>query len=199
MKNTIKPIETLYKGYKFRSKLEARWAVFFDTAGVKWEYEPEVYELSTGERYLPDFYLPDEDIFIEIKGEEPNQEYIDKLCRFTTEIKKNVILTIGVPEINPDEPKNLLIAMDANTNDVKEFEINIFINPLTKGRIWLVCLEESYHFITYSDTEKNKKVLISTVQLDTFNNLVKSLLESVILETKRCIDAMKQARFEFQK
>lgn len=27
---TIKAIDTIYKGYKFRSRLEARWAVFFD-------------------------------------------------------------------------------------------------------------------------------------------------------------------------
>ena len=26
----IKAIETYYKGYRFRSRLEARWAVFFD-------------------------------------------------------------------------------------------------------------------------------------------------------------------------
>ena len=30
----IKAIETYYKGYRFRSRLEARWAVFFDAAGI---------------------------------------------------------------------------------------------------------------------------------------------------------------------
>lgn len=33
----IKPIETKYKGYRFRSRLEARWAVFFDALGISWE------------------------------------------------------------------------------------------------------------------------------------------------------------------
>lgn len=33
----IKAIETYYKGYMFRSRLEARWAVFFDASGIKWE------------------------------------------------------------------------------------------------------------------------------------------------------------------
>lgn len=51
----IKPIETIYKGYRFRSRLEARWAVFFDALGVDWEYEPEGFELPSGRRYLPDF------------------------------------------------------------------------------------------------------------------------------------------------
>ena len=48
-------IETRYKGYRFRSRLEARWAVFFDALGLKWEYEPEGFELEGGARYLPDF------------------------------------------------------------------------------------------------------------------------------------------------
>ncbi|MDR3571756.1 MAG: hypothetical protein P4L81_06215 [Candidatus Pacebacteria bacterium] len=54
----IKAIETSYKGYRFRSRLEARWAVFFETLGVEWKYEPEGFELSDGTRYLPDFWLP---------------------------------------------------------------------------------------------------------------------------------------------
>jgi hypothetical protein len=37
----LKPIETFYRGYRFRSRLEARWAVFMDAAGIVWEYEPE--------------------------------------------------------------------------------------------------------------------------------------------------------------
>jgi len=36
--------------------LEARWAVFFDAAGITWEYEPEGYKTSAG-WYLPDFKL----------------------------------------------------------------------------------------------------------------------------------------------
>lgn len=51
----VKAIETQYKGYRFRSRLEARWAVFFDALGLKWEYEPEGFELGAGVRYLPDF------------------------------------------------------------------------------------------------------------------------------------------------
>lgn len=65
----IKPIETEYNGYRFRSRLEARWAVFFDVAGIKYEYEPEGFELDDGTRYLPDFYLPDFSTFCEVKGE----------------------------------------------------------------------------------------------------------------------------------
>lgn len=50
----MRAIETEYLGYRFRSRLEARWAVFFDSLGLDWQYEPEGFELESG-RYLPDF------------------------------------------------------------------------------------------------------------------------------------------------
>ena len=52
----IKPIETKYSGCFFRSRLEARWAVFFNTLGWRWEYEPERFKLPHG-GYLPDFRI----------------------------------------------------------------------------------------------------------------------------------------------
>ena len=52
----IKPIETRYAGCHFRSRLEARWAVFFDALEIRWEYEPEGFDLEAGP-YLPDFRL----------------------------------------------------------------------------------------------------------------------------------------------
>lgn len=63
---TIKAIETEYNGYRFRSRLEARWAVFFDAMGIKYEYEPEGFDLPSG-RYLPDFFLKDFGVYVEIK------------------------------------------------------------------------------------------------------------------------------------
>ena len=62
----VKPIETYYNGYRFRSRLEARVAVLFDRANIKYQYEPEGFE-SDGVCYLPDFYLPDEDFYVEVK------------------------------------------------------------------------------------------------------------------------------------
>lgn len=51
------PITTQYRGYHFRSRLEARWAVFFDTLRLSWEYEPEGFQCEDGTRYLPDFRI----------------------------------------------------------------------------------------------------------------------------------------------
>jgi hypothetical protein len=63
----IKAIQTRYKGYHFRSRLEARWAVFFDEMGYRWEYEPQGYDLGAEGLYLPDFFLPDHRMFAEVK------------------------------------------------------------------------------------------------------------------------------------
>jgi hypothetical protein len=76
---TIKAIDTRYAGCRFRSRLEARWAVFFDHMGIVWEYEPQGFEVSrritdpggdTRFRYLPDFWLPELQggVWGEVKG-----------------------------------------------------------------------------------------------------------------------------------
>src|SRR5690242_20681738 len=67
MTTKLKAIDTIYNGYKFRSRLEARWAIFFDCLGIKYQYEPEGYDLGEAGYYLPDFWLPDHNIFVEVK------------------------------------------------------------------------------------------------------------------------------------
>jgi len=57
MGGEIQAVPSVYGGVEFRSRLEARWAVFFDAIGVEWYYEFEGYKLRSG-WYLPDFYLP---------------------------------------------------------------------------------------------------------------------------------------------
>lgn len=67
----IKAIETVYKGYRFRSRLEARWAVFFDALDIEWEYEKEGYDLGEFGWYLPDFEIKlanGDEWFVEVKG-----------------------------------------------------------------------------------------------------------------------------------
>jgi hypothetical protein len=74
----LRPIPTAYKGYRFRSRLEARWAVFLDALGVRWLYEHEGYDLD-GLWYLPDFWLPDLECWLEVKPEYPGLEERRKL------------------------------------------------------------------------------------------------------------------------
>jgi hypothetical protein len=68
-------IPTTYGGIAFRSKLEARVASLLTHLGLKWEYEPQGYELPSG-KYLPDFRVvtgrKGEHFWIEVKGPVPN-------------------------------------------------------------------------------------------------------------------------------
>lgn len=50
----LTPIRTKYKGYSMRSRLESRWAVYFDLLGIPWQYEPEGFRMGSV-CYLPDF------------------------------------------------------------------------------------------------------------------------------------------------
>lgn len=63
-----KAMEVLYSGKVFRSRLEVRWAVFLDLLQVNWDYEPCHYEIGPDLYYLPDFYLPDHQTWLEVKG-----------------------------------------------------------------------------------------------------------------------------------
>jgi hypothetical protein len=96
----MKAIETVYNGYRFRSRLEARWAVFFDTLGVKYEYEKEGYDLD-GLWYLPDFWLPEQGCWAEIKGQEPTEEEQEKCVRMQAHSGLKVHLFFGeIPSID---------------------------------------------------------------------------------------------------
>lgn len=70
----MKAIETHYASHRFRSRLEARYAVFFDHLDIRWQYEPQGFEFA-GRRYLPDFLLPDSQTWIEVKGDEDALDY----------------------------------------------------------------------------------------------------------------------------
>jgi len=75
---TIQAIETQFDGYQFRSRLEARWALFMKMLNVRYEYEKEGYDLGKHGRYLPDFWLPNHNCWLEIKGQHPTANEIEK-------------------------------------------------------------------------------------------------------------------------
>jgi len=57
-----------YKGIKMRSSWEVAYAKWLDKKNIKWQYEPKTFELSKENTYTPDFYLPETDTYVEIKG-----------------------------------------------------------------------------------------------------------------------------------
>jgi hypothetical protein len=93
----LKPIETAYRGVIFRSRLEARWALFFDWLKVRWFYEFEGFRLPSG-NYVPDFWLPDvKKTWVEIKPDEPTKDEAIKCGEFATATGNRVVCFGGEP------------------------------------------------------------------------------------------------------
>jgi hypothetical protein len=89
---TIAAIPTVYRGRTYRSRLEAKWAAFFDRIGWRHEYEP--FDLGA---WSPDFLLPDLDTLVEVK---PWVEFDrDTAFRAAQAAEyKQVLLTMAAPQ-----------------------------------------------------------------------------------------------------
>jgi hypothetical protein len=94
----IRIIETSYKNYRFRSRLEARWAVYFDSIGITWEYEKEGFEWPDGIRYLPDFWFPQVKMWGEVKPFRFTDDELEKVKRLVIGTGHSCILLEGFPD-----------------------------------------------------------------------------------------------------
>ena len=91
---SLKAIETVYRGCRFRSRTEARWAVFFDHIWIRWSFEQQGYQLQDGTRYLPDFEFHDQKLFVEVKPGEPTDEE-QNICRRLAKESGNAVAILG--------------------------------------------------------------------------------------------------------
>lgn len=98
----MRVIPVNYKGRPFRSMTEARWAIFLDAMGIKWEYEKDGYSINGHLGYIPDFYLPELNAWLEVKGE---MKEIDKLKISEFVKQKGEPLIIGYGNIEFKAPQ----------------------------------------------------------------------------------------------
>jgi hypothetical protein len=112
-------IPTRYAGHTFRSRLEARWAVFFDFIGMSWEYEKEAFSLRVlGKQagYTPDFWLPQLGAWFEVKGwqglsDDEARRVVNKMAAFRVAVDARIYVALdgladgGVIEMFKDEPR----------------------------------------------------------------------------------------------
>lgn len=59
--------DVYYKDIKMRSSWETSFAQQLDEKNITWEHEPKVFVIGHAKRYIPDFYLPHLDLYVEIK------------------------------------------------------------------------------------------------------------------------------------
>lgn len=94
----IKAIPVKYKGVTFKSKLEARWAIFFDSLHVEWNYELESFELPT-KWYIPDFWLPEWKVWFEVKPSLASIEEKTKARELCEATGYTVLISEGAPSL----------------------------------------------------------------------------------------------------
>ena len=92
----LKSFPTNYGAVNFRSRLEARWAAFFDLAGWDWEYEPPVEHGF----WIPDFALRGRGgtTLVEVKPIDWG-ESLDESTKALDEPELNKVLDSGVDEV----------------------------------------------------------------------------------------------------
>ena len=182
---SCKPIETHYGGYRFRSRLEARWAVFFDALGIRYEYEKEGYKLASG-KYLPDFWLPDWKMWVEIKGRTPSE------CeqRLASELFQATSFACCI-FTNPREYGRIFCL------DSTESASGIFESSFAK---WCWNTQGNYPCIAICDADKRHRTFHSLNFEADYSNVIKNgscgVAESSFA-IKNAIDAFNSARFEF--
>ena len=127
--NTLNPIKNKENAYSrakggkrkdlndtyFRSAWEANIARYYNFIGVKWEFEPKTFIFNNVTRgsvsYTPDFYLPEEDKWIEVKGWMDGKSKT-KLKRFKNQY--------------PEEYKKLILITEKEYKEIKK-KISPFI------------------------------------------------------------------------
>jgi hypothetical protein len=131
-------IRAKHKGVQMRSRLEVRWAQFFDQHGMLAVYEGEGFDLG-GVRYLPDFWLEDLRTFVEVKGALDGQDVIKMaaLARAASQLGAMVVLA----ETDPGYSFRLVrvtdgaVELSRATALVKCFECDRWQFTDTEGRM----------------------------------------------------------------
>jgi hypothetical protein len=89
------PTRTMYNNQAFATEQEARWAVFFDNLSVPWEYEKQEFHLPYGGAFTPDFWIPDQQFWVDIKPDLPSEDQIIQVADLSFFTRKWVYLVWG--------------------------------------------------------------------------------------------------------
>lgn len=175
----LRAIKTRYKGYAFRSRLEARWAIFFDHLGIKWEYEPEGFELGNGMRYLPDFWLPDFNLWVEVKPSPPDDVGREKAYRLTYKSEKPLFFAHGMPDVGG----TLFYAKEAMAGEVS-------LRDVPACMAWAD--KHVFVFHPYAHDEIGDLLVVKMEKLGSLSEM-----QHLYPEFTLALEAARSARFEF--
>lgn len=87
-----------HDGYHMRSHSETRWARLMTAMGLVWLYEPHIIATRHG-GYMPDFYLPAAELYVEVKGASPTTKEQEKAADVESATGRPVIIVSGDMEL----------------------------------------------------------------------------------------------------
>lgn len=128
----MKAIPTRYRGIEYRSRLEARWAAFFDQ--LSWQHTYEPFDL---EGYIPDFLIHGErPLLVEVKPAATVEDYrapIPKINRALSGSDHKDLVIVGINPITqtliPDVIRFCLSAAGVVTDDeLNEWDVALWFH-----------------------------------------------------------------------
>lgn len=176
----MKALETQFDGQLFRSRLEARWAIFFWLLKIEYEYEPEGYRLIDGTQYVPDFFLPKfnhrkDGLYVEIK---PEGDLFEKARVFGRE--RSILLLDGPPAVRAYE-----ICAPSRYEEL----MNLESAPLLPEEIGLI---PGSYMVCF-----NTKYLPSGINADEYRLYTEPCYDEISVRAPtKAIDLVRSARFE---
>jgi hypothetical protein len=93
----IPQIPTEYKHTQFNSRLDARWAVFFEKLGFRWQYLLSTTGENPAPAYSPKFWLADQQAYADVRFQEPPANLRKRMARYARGHALWVI--IGTPAV----------------------------------------------------------------------------------------------------
>ena len=128
-----------HQGYRLRSYTELVWARVLDAAEIFYLYEPDLIHVGEG-FYLPDFWLPNVGIYLEVKGKHPTAEEIGKADAVMDRTGKEVFFLIARPDSDNSGLCNCgLLVRGANgwTDSISPYELHRLVGELVSRSAWV--------------------------------------------------------------
>lgn len=158
----------VYDGEYYLSETEATWAAYFDECGMPFEHEANTFELPAGDFYTPDFFLPEQDAYLEVKSGNIDADAVYKIGKLARSLGKTGILVDGKPHnmnvyfFSPTSDKFLYPSGGRPAEAASDFRLNkanfLFPNKKVVFEGWLqprikISQEIMKHAIAARDTK----------------------------------------------
>ena len=131
----MRAVPTRYDGVEFRSRTEAQWASVLRDHDIRYQYEPIVFFFGRVapahwlymDAYLPDFWLPERRLWLEVKPLAPNITEYRKAALLAECTGSSVLITAGGPIQSEDAMlvKDFSTAMTVSTLDSEGLDLQI--------------------------------------------------------------------------